>query len=464
MVSSWWPLLPPRPGTSAAHFFVFVCFHPSSRPVFHPKKSAVNFTSQDIYLAMQEGQRAVWAKLPAIQARWGAALAAAGSRVAVGFIMHGCTQPSITRCCAPLLSLLCRQAACAIEVCIDEQLRRVTHQVRQRRALEKAAAQVRSCPALLDRLACRSLVLETRGPVTPSRLASPQHALLPANPSHPVCCPIQRHRRALAGGSSRMRAALPSWLHIPSLGKPLPYFWCLVVEIDSRPVRQAVRSQSQAGSKGGKYAMIIATTIATKVCGPHASTAASQCLRPAGLPPSDSLLSMPSAPSLGAADVSTVAAAAEGTTASAGWANEEPASTAPSSPPLSPRRPLSRLRHAAGGSRSSGGSVEGSRHSSSREGSRHGGGMAALALGVPLATPEQVAAEEGVQATAGAIAVAGIEVAAEALEELEEGAAASNGTGEAAAAAGVEVVPHPPAPFESPRWVAAGMWLCILCT
>lgn len=34
------------------------------------------------------------------------------------------------------------QAACAIEVCIDEQLQRVTHAVRQRRALEKAAAQV----------------------------------------------------------------------------------------------------------------------------------------------------------------------------------------------------------------------------------------------------------------------------------------------------------------------------------
>lgn len=35
------------------------------------------------------------------------------------------------------------QAACAIEVCIDEQLQRVTHEVRQRRALQKAAAQVR---------------------------------------------------------------------------------------------------------------------------------------------------------------------------------------------------------------------------------------------------------------------------------------------------------------------------------
>lgn len=43
----------------------------------------------------------------------------------------------------------CLQAACAIEVCIDEQLQRVTHQVRQRRALEKAAAQVTDGHALL---------------------------------------------------------------------------------------------------------------------------------------------------------------------------------------------------------------------------------------------------------------------------------------------------------------------------
>lgn len=46
---------------------------PSPHAVFHPKKSAANFTSQDIYKAMQEGQRAVWAKLPAIQVRGGTA-------------------------------------------------------------------------------------------------------------------------------------------------------------------------------------------------------------------------------------------------------------------------------------------------------------------------------------------------------------------------------------------------------
>lgn len=46
---------------------------PSPHTVFHPKKSAANFTSQDIYRAMQEGQRAVWAKLPAIQVRGGTA-------------------------------------------------------------------------------------------------------------------------------------------------------------------------------------------------------------------------------------------------------------------------------------------------------------------------------------------------------------------------------------------------------
>lgn len=174
----------------------------------------------------------------------------------------------------------------------------------------------------------------------------------------------------------------------------------------------------------------------------------------AGLPPSDSLLSMPSAPSLGPGDVSTVAAAAEGTTGSATWADEAMGSTAPSSPPLSPRHPPSRLRRVVSASRSSGGSREGSRHgSSSHEGSRHGGGFAALALGVPHATPELQVAEEGVHATAGAIAVAGIAVAAEALEELEEGVVTPTGAGELAAAGGVEAVAHRPARFEGPRWV-----------
>lgn len=35
--------------------------------MFHPKKSAANLTEMEIYKAMREGQRAVWAKLPAIQ-------------------------------------------------------------------------------------------------------------------------------------------------------------------------------------------------------------------------------------------------------------------------------------------------------------------------------------------------------------------------------------------------------------
>ncbi|KAL4443669.1 hypothetical protein ABPG75_011406 [Micractinium tetrahymenae] len=86
-------------------------------------KSTVNFTPADILVAMQLGQRAVWAKLPAIQ------------------------------------------AACAIEVAIDEQLAKVTRQARQQARLEKAAVQ----------------------------------------------------RQALARG---IRASLPSWLHMPSLGLP----------------------------------------------------------------------------------------------------------------------------------------------------------------------------------------------------------------------------------------------------
>lgn len=196
----------------------------------------------------------------------------------------------------------------------------------------------------------------------------------------------------------------------------------------------------------------------TRCCSNIHATASAAAAPPstAGLPPSDSLLSMPSAPSLGPADVSTVAAAAEGTTAPASWADDGMLSTAPSSPPLSPRRPPSRLRRVFSGNASrNSGSVEGSRHGSSREGSRHGGGAALLELGVPLATPEQQAAEEGVQATAGAIAVAGIEVAAEALEELEQGAAVATpaGSGEPGAPAGVAAGAHPPAPFEGPRWV-----------
>jgi hypothetical protein len=76
------------------------CAAPAAFPL---GKAAVNFTTEDIFEAMRHGQHAVWAKLPAIQ------------------------------------------AACAIEVCIEELLQQVTLQVRQQDKLERVMAQA-SCP------------------------------------------------------------------------------------------------------------------------------------------------------------------------------------------------------------------------------------------------------------------------------------------------------------------------------
>lgn len=178
----------------------------------------------------------------------------------------------------------------------------------------------------------------------------------------------------------------------------------------------------------------------------------------AGLPPSDSLLSLASAPSLGPSNATAAATAAEGTSRAGSWA-EGPLAAAASSPPPTPRHAPSRLRHEGSGSR------EGSRHSSSRDSSRHSGAAAALVLGVALATPEQQAADEGVQATAGAIAVAGIEVAAEVLDELEEEGASTgpltpaSGAWEAAEVAPTAAGTPPHVPFEGPRWAGP---VCLL--
>lgn len=83
------------------------------------------------------------------------------------------------------------------------------------------------------------------------------------------------------------------------------------------------------------------------------------------------------------------------------------------------------------------------------EGSQRGGKPTSLALGLPLATAEEAAADEGVQATAGAVALAGIQVAADALPGLVEPCTpadrdlGANGTPNAAQAAGS-------LPFEPP--------------
>lgn len=177
-----------------------------------------------------------------------------------------------------------------------------------------------------------------------------------------------------------------------------------------------------------------------------------QCAAPwhAGLPPSDSSNSLAVTVTPNASAHSLQAMAAAG------------AEALPPSP-RSPRSP--RMRHVGSSSLSSGGS---------REGSRHGGAAAGVVLGIPLltaegaaegvaeeggaeagpshatakepapqATVEERAADAGMQATAGALAMAGVVVAADVLGELEEPATpAGRQQGDSLAAA------TPPAPFE----------------
>lgn len=116
---------------------------------------------------MREGQRAVWAKLPAIKARLGWGLGAGGWVCEHrGPSAHGCCcgrtplpTPACRTCSQALpphlpshqrLSLAIHsradcpapQAACAIEVCVDDLLRDVTRQVRTMLSLQKATVQV----------------------------------------------------------------------------------------------------------------------------------------------------------------------------------------------------------------------------------------------------------------------------------------------------------------------------------
>ena len=119
--------------------------------------------------------------------------------------------------------------------------------------------------------------------------------------------------------------------------------------------------------------------------------------------------------------------------------------------PLRPQVTASRLR----------------RRSSSQEGSRHGGSSARVALLSRVSSADEAAdadaaaaaaveaeAEAGIQATAGRLAVAAIEVAAEALPELEPPAtpaASSKGEAAPAGAAAAAAAEEEPPLFESPR-------------
>ncbi|KAI3428163.1 hypothetical protein D9Q98_006545 [Chlorella vulgaris] len=220
-------------------------------------KAAVNFTTEDIFEAMRHGQHAVWAKLPAIQ------------------------------------------AACAIEVCIEELLQQVTLQVRQQDKLERVMAQ-----------------RQTMG------------------------------RRGL-------RATLPSWLHMPSLGLP---------PVDSScSLATSGDPQSRCQSAAGDYLTSDLDAVADEGEGAGME---------AGARPADT----------------AAALAAEGS---------PPVRPGPSTPKAVRFHPSS--------------------SPSSRESSQHSDTAAQAALSYP---PEQAAAlaAAGVQATAGQLAVAGVEVAAEVLE------------------------------------------------
>ncbi|PSC72827.1 Triacylglycerol lipase SDP1 [Micractinium conductrix] len=314
-------------------------------------KSTVNFTPADILTAMKEGQRAVWKKLPAIK------------------------------------------AACAIEVSIDEQLRRMTRLARQQARLQKAAAARRS-----------------RG----------------------------------------LRPALPSWLHLTSLGlppvesasslmggslTPTPSSASLAamaaeggLSLQASPGREVEQEKGQqreeAGQPGGHQEKGQQPQQPQQEKGQPAEQQAEE-QRPAGqhqaerqqaAAPAEQHQHHTMVPAQHQVHQPALLQQHEAEQQQAMHQHVHPL------PALSPLKqptpgkhswPGSRLRFASTGTDSGG---------PSREGSLHGSSAAARLLGLPTpATPEEVVAEAGVQATAGRLVVAGMEAAQEALGDLEPG-------------------------------------------
>ena len=72
------------------------CLLMPAAAAFPVKKAAVNFAVSDIHTAMREGQRAVWAKLPAIKARRGRGPGLPGASAA----QHRCSVDSNGSICA----------------------------------------------------------------------------------------------------------------------------------------------------------------------------------------------------------------------------------------------------------------------------------------------------------------------------------------------------------------------------
>ena len=96
-------------------------------------------------------------------------------------------------------------------MCIDGELQQVTHSVRVLMWQQKAAALVsrqrsRCCRLLVPACSAASCPAQRRRPA----LAPKQGCPCPAS--------LQRQHRGLSNAPGRLRASLPSWLHMPSLG------------------------------------------------------------------------------------------------------------------------------------------------------------------------------------------------------------------------------------------------------
>lgn len=196
-----------------------------------------------------------------------------------------------------------------------------------------------------------------------------------------------------------MRGSLPSWLHMPSLGEPFA----------------PVCSQKQCNSCG-----VSASRLLLLVFFAGLPTVDSECSLAASARPESAASLYPAGQEAGTAAVAGSAHAWEGQPGALRGLRRHPSSS----------------------------------RSSSREGSGHAGSAARVALGIPVAALDGQAAAEaaaacGVQATAGQLAVAGVEVAAEALAELEPSTPTAQVVDEGAATEEGEL-------FESPRYVWRG--------